>query len=197
MKIREDITDFIGVFENAVPLELCDNLMQAADGFIDQDGISRQDQSGGDHHMVQDTSHSIHSTMINWKEHAGWHGIREMHDIVQDCTVSYLKEFPVFVNELKSYHIKFQRTLPTEGYHIWHSENASPTYRGRDLVWTVFLNTIAEGGETEFLYQRRRVPAKQGSVLVFPASFTHTHRGNPPLSGTKYIATGWWTTCDV
>lgn len=23
------------------------------------------------------------------------------------------------------------------------------------------------------------------------AGFTHTHRGNPPISGTKYIITGW------
>ena len=29
------------------------------------------------------------------------------------------------------------------------------------------------------------------ALLIFPASFTHTHRGNPPLGGSKYIATSW------
>ena len=28
-------------------------------------------------------------------------------------------------------------------------------------------------------------------VIIFPAGFTHVHRGNPPIGGTKYIATTW------
>ena len=48
-----------------------------------------------------------------------------------------------------------------------------------------------EGGETEFLYQSMRVKPKQGTLLIWPAAFTHTHRGNPPLSNEKYIVTGW------
>ena len=38
---------------------------------------------------------------------------------------------------------------------------------------------------------RDREEAVTGDVIMFPASFTHTHRGNPPLGGTKYIATSW------
>jgi len=36
-----------------------------------------------------------------------------------------------------------------------------------------------------------RVKPKQGTLLIWPAAFTHTHRGNPPLSNVKYITTGW------
>ena len=55
----------------------------------------------------------------------------------------------------------------------------------------IYLNDVEEGGETEFLYQSIRVAPKAGTLLIWPAGFTHTHRGNPPLSGDKYIATGW------
>ena len=55
----------------------------------------------------------------------------------------------------------------------------------------LYLNDDFEGGETEFLYQNRREEAKQGDVLIFPCYFTHTHRGNPPIGGTKYTATSW------
>jgi hypothetical protein len=27
--------------------------------------------------------------------------------------------------------------------------------------------------------------------VIMPAGFTHTHRGNVPLSGDKYIMTSW------
>ena len=50
---------------------------------------------------------------------------------------------------------------------------------------------IVEGGETEFLYQSKRFQPKRGQFLIWPAGFTHVHRGNPPLSGEKYISTSW------
>lgn len=86
---------------------------------------------------------------------------------------------------------KLQRTRPSEGYHIWHCENSVSTYKGRCLSWILYLNDAEEGGETEFLYLSKRVKPRAGRLIIFPAGFTHTHRGNPPLSGTKYIATGW------
>ena len=55
----------------------------------------------------------------------------------------------------------------------------------------VYLNDDFDGGETEFLYQQRREQAVEGDVLIFPASYTHTHRGNPPIGNSKYIATSW------
>ena len=32
---------------------------------------------------------------------------------------------------------------------------------------------------------------ERGLLLFWPSDFTHTHRGNPPLGATKYIATSW------
>ena len=55
----------------------------------------------------------------------------------------------------------------------------------------IYLNTIEEGGETEFLYLKKREKPVEGKLLIFPAGFTHTHRGNPPLKGDKYILTSW------
>lgn len=86
---------------------------------------------------------------------------------------------------------KVQKTSPGQGYHIWHTENMGRNSCNRLLTYILFLNDVEDGGETEFLYYGLRVKPKAGDVLLWPAGFTHTHRGNPPLSGDKYIMTGW------
>ena len=57
--------------------------------------------------------------------------------------------------------------------------------------YPVYLNAVPEAGETEFYYQQRKIEPEAGSLLIAPAGFTHTHRGNTPVGGDKYIATSW------
>jgi hypothetical protein len=81
------------------------------------------------------------------------------------------------------------------GYPYWHCElypkDASAETLHRTLLWTIYLNEGFEAGETEFHYQQRKVRPQTGALLVAPAAFTHTHRGNRPVGGDKYIATSW------
>ena len=86
---------------------------------------------------------------------------------------------------------KIQKTLPGQGYHIWHCEADSLISSRRMLFVFMYLNTCDEGGETEFLYQHKRIKPKAGTIVISPAAWTHTHRGNPPLSGEKYMINGW------
>ncbi|HBK45623.1 MAG TPA: 2OG-Fe(II) oxygenase [Xanthomonadaceae bacterium] len=81
------------------------------------------------------------------------------------------------------------------GYPYWHCElyprDASAETLHRHLLWTLYLNDDFEQGETEFLFQRRKARPRTGSLLIAPTAFTHTHRGNRPLGGDKFIATSW------
>lgn len=99
-------------------------------------------------------------------------------------------------NVLRPGAINLQRyTADQGGYPYWHCE-LFPRDPGcetlhRHLLWTLYLNDGFSEGETEFLYQNRKVTPRTGSLLLAPAAFTHTHRGNRPLGGDKYIATSW------
>lgn len=81
------------------------------------------------------------------------------------------------------------------GYPYWHCElyprDPSADTLHRHLLWTLYLNDGFAEGETEFLYQRRKVTPRAGTLLLAPAAFTHTHRGNRPQGGDKLIATSW------
>ena len=88
--------------------------------------------------------------------------------------------------------IKIQKTLPTEGYHVWHIEHSNHGHDSkRAFVFSIYLNDVEEGGETEFLHFSKRVKPKTGRIVIWPAGFPYVHRGNPPLSKTKYIMTSW------
>jgi hypothetical protein len=92
--------------------------------------------------------------------------------------------------------INLQRyTAGQGGYPYWHCElyprDPSCETLHRHVLWTIYLNDGFDAGETEFLYQGRRIAPKTGSLLIAPAAFTHTHRGNRPEGGDKYIATSW------
>ena len=92
--------------------------------------------------------------------------------------------------------INIQRYFADQGgYPYWHSEifpkQDADECLHRVLLWTIYLNEGFAEGETEFLYQRRKIVPRTGSLLFAPAGFTHTHRGNRPKGGNKYIATSW------
>jgi hypothetical protein len=93
--------------------------------------------------------------------------------------------------------INLQKYLGDKGgYPHWHSEiypgdEASENLH-RILLWTIYLNEVPEGGETEFYYQERKIKPQPGTLIIAPAGFTHTHRGNMPKGGDKYIATSWF-----
>jgi hypothetical protein len=55
-------------------------------------------------------------------------------------------------NEFHYTTLKIQKTLPTEGYHVWHIEHGRGyENEARAFVFSIYLNDVEEGGETEFL----------------------------------------------
>ena len=115
---------------------------------------------------------------------------------VNACLISYTKKYPYLSNfNYVSSLTLLQKTNPKEGYHLFHSENIDWNLANRTIAWMVYLNDVEKGGETEFLYQDIKVKPEKGKVVIWPGSYTHLHRGNPPGS-PKYIATGWYQ-CDV
>jgi len=108
------------------------------------------------------------------------------------CIDEYVNMFSLLqTSEFAVYDCKLKKIPPGGGFHSWHYENGSYISAPRSFVIQVYLNDEFDGGETEFLYQNLREEAVTGDVIIFPAGFTHTHRGNPPIGGTKYIATTW------
>lgn len=186
--------DFIAVYENAFSQFFCDEVINHFE-LMNTKGLcfSRQDQENISKIQKNDLSLFAHDNAIMKLENTP--------DIYQafkkifwdDYYNRYMNEYAILkkFGHHSSYSFKVQKTDIGGGYHDWHCETTNRECSNRILAWMVYLNNVEDGGETEFLYQHKRIKPKAGSILIFPAGFTHTHRGNPPLSNTKYVITGW------
>ncbi|WLW37214.1 2OG-Fe(II) oxygenase family enzyme [Synechococcus phage S-RS29] len=119
--------------------------------------------------------------------------VKAFNDVVSECLDLYAVKYPQLnAYQFQTLHINVKKTIPKQGYHVWHCENNDPGYTRRIIATMMYLNDVHHGGETEFLHQHRRVVPKAGRVVIWPAGFTHMHRGNPPLKEEKYTLTSWY-----
>jgi len=105
----------------------------------------------------------------------------------------YLEHNPVLqdVDPFRFHWVKIQKTQPRGGFHQFHCEHSGQLTSSRLAVVMTYLNTVDDGGDTEFIQQKLKVKAVAGRTVLWPAAYTHPHRGNPPYSNDKYIITGW------
>jgi hypothetical protein len=87
---------------------------------------------------------------------------------------------------------KVQRTPPGGGFCKMHYEQGNDIHCSRRFaVWMLYLNTVEKGGKTDFPLQGYSLQPTQGTLVFWPAGYTHPHRSAPDLEEYKYIVTGW------
>lgn len=82
---------------------------------------------------------------------------------------------------------KIQHYRKNEGHFKWHFDALGPGTWHRQIAMIIYLNSVAEGGETCFHRQSLRVKPVAGDGLFFPTFWTHAHCGEVPRSEDKYI----------
>jgi hypothetical protein len=187
---QDSFEDFIGIFET-------DYDTQPLIDFFDEQLASnvvlpRNSNAVEDKQMTLTNVSSLleNETNITFRTEMMGGFLKDYVDIVQTCYAMYAETYKILHDfELQALNVAVQKTEPGQGYHRWHCEQAK--YSHRVAACMMYLNDDFEGGETEFLYQNKRIVPKRGQFLIWPATYTHAHRGNPPLSGKKYITTSW------
>ena len=142
--------------------------------------------------------------------------IPEIYSGIKDCLIKYCKENPfipighsgklddhtdkeiwekIYSNLMEDRSsILLKSYNKNEGLFNWHIDTGMGDWKSysRLLVTMFYLNDVEKGGETEFKHQGVSIKPKKGSVVIFPAGWTHMHRGKKPISSDKYIGNIWW-----
>ena len=83
-----------------------------------------------------------------------------------------------------------QKYKPNQYYKGEHCDQ-TPMNPNRVLVWMIYLNTINKGGGTTWPQQEFTTKARAGDLYIWPAGWTHSHKGIVAPEEEKYIITGW------
>jgi hypothetical protein len=163
-----NIENFIGTFTDAYPKNYCDMVI---------DYFEHMDSCG---YTLPRETKKIHKNDTQlFYENGSYieYPNREIHNTFNE--IFWTNIYPVYQDR---YDILFEFDPHT----IWTNK-----IQRTKVAYTLYLNDVEEGGETEFLYYPLRIKPETGKFIMWPAGYTHAHRGNPPLTNTKYIMTGW------
>lgn len=190
--------DFIGYYRNLYPAGYCEHLIKEFNR-LEEGGVgaNRQRSENALKHVKDDYQIGIELRNHNLQRFEDKDSCDLFFHGLQVCYDDYTSKYSILRDDgkIRASVMKMQRTGPGGGYHVWHGEQGPGAQANRVLVYMVYLNSFEEndGGETEFLYQRTRVKPEENLMLLWPASYTHAHRGNPVLTDKyKYIVTGWF-----
>ena len=182
--------DFINVYDNAVSSNDCKSIIKIFEDDPDNN-VTKGILGPGE----------IDLTKKNCTQLSCSFGDKDIINPIIIKTLSkytplYLKDNPEldlvqFWNIIDNYNI--QKYNPKEGYFVEHCENNGyPNGISRMMVWMIYLNTVTDDGGTYFTNYDRTTDAVEGRLVIWPAFWTHTHRGVISNTQTKYIATGWY-----
>tara|TARA_Y100000389_G_scaffold40255_1_gene34809 strand:- start:3954 stop:4532 length:579 start_codon:yes stop_codon:yes gene_type:complete len=173
----------IGIFDDVIPSEKCQEIIEQ---FKLNKNRHRKGNVNGGHYW-------------EGKITTDWNICSNLDkDIDTFIYKTFSNCFKNYIEKFKISHSSLPNTICDSGYKVMkyikgtgkfdiHIDNSFKATPNRFLTALLYLNTVEEGGETEFPSQGITIKAKVGRVVMFPPFFTHPHKGNTPLSGNKYV----------
>jgi hypothetical protein len=194
-----EINDFIYINDDALPEEKCNEIVD----YVTKNKknnfekiVAREEQdptwdrnSGKKQWHQDDFFFHVHQNMGFPKNH-----IMNFQNTTHNGLEEYHIKYPTMPRGLRNPYIKYHIVHQGGGYHVWHQEWSPSGHHHVILVWHLSLTSHENEGELEFLNYGRRISPKAGRLTIWPAYFTHMHRGNPIRTKDtfKHYVTGWW-----
>jgi predicted 2-oxoglutarate/Fe(II)-dependent dioxygenase YbiX len=182
------LTDYIQVFENIVPDELCDVILKE---FSDEQEWVKTVVGGGD---VRPDIRSAETIVISFP-----------HVIEANSVVRKQLDLDIFTSAglaIKKYNEKFPLAEIEEdsGYELlrykegqFYTEHTdSFKARPRAVSCSFALNDDYEGGEFAFFNREKTFKVPKGAAILFPSNFMYPHEIMPVTKGTRYSIVTWF-----
>jgi len=173
----DELNDLIHVYENAISSDICDELVSFFESNSDKHEYF-DNQGAPTFTQINLTSNrfekeNIHNTLIQ--------NVFEYRDKYYDfiCNKVFPSSHAFEEFRIKRYNIGGSERFDT------HVDVLDYSTARRFLSFFWYLNDVEEGGETVF--KDFEIKPSKGKLVIFPPLWMYPHKGNPPISGPKYI----------
>lgn len=185
------LTDFVKIYDKAIPDEMCDSLIKAFEKDTEHHIASNIGENVSDNYRnaieLNTTQRATESA--RWKvimeimtKHAASLFERYKHDLILD---GYPQE--LFFSQITIEQFRMHRYDPNVHYYKEHIDSINIHSAKRMLVLMFYLNTVESGGETLYRTIDERINPVKGKVAIVPTWFGYPHSAETPLSETKYM----------
>lgn len=180
------ITDLIYVFDDFVPHEDCDRMI---DWFHDnedkhKDGVVNSGKGVDEHLLIKSAKNCREATVPSEDPISGLltNITRNAYSkIIENGVTAPMVD--IFIN---GYSIR--RYPVNEGVFKVHVDQGAGDTVHRLFAVLIYLNDVEEGGETLFPTWGIGVKPRKGRVLIFPCNWIFPHEGCVPISESKYMS---------
>lgn len=183
----KSLGDYIQVFENIVPNELCDAILKE----YMPNGLWTPTYVGDG--VIDRNIRNVDSIAISRNDVIGENFTRRLLDneLFKSAALAikqYNEKFPEAMIESDSGYdlLRYQ----TGQFYKQHTDSfkAQP----RAVSCSFALNDDYEGGEWAFWDKEVKIKPKKGSVVMFPSNFMYPHEILPVTQGTRYSIITWF-----
>lgn len=184
------MTDFyIFTIQESLSKSICEEIIERFEEQSNKregrtfEGVNKDKKNTTDFHLGEDMSQwkDIDKVLYN-----------ELNKAIKNYIDHLNKDIQIFYySTMNDKGFQIQKYDKGEGHYVFHNDSiiySDSTYRVFTYLW--YLNTIEEGGETDFGI-KGLVKPEAGKLILFPSCWTYPHAGKIPISSDKYIITGW------
>ena len=183
------VSDYIKIYENALPDDLCDSLVAQ---FNQSSDVTEEIENTDDDQKLIIRSH----LELNLSKVEGFQKVIQpvLMKITELAVSKYQSELPVrtFPSQIgcEVFRVKKYRGGPdSKDYFAYHVDVNSHSSARRYLALCWYLNDVAEGGETFFPHPNVRIKPKKGRLAMYPSLWAWPWPVRPP--GREMPAECW------
>ena len=186
--VHKNNPDFIQVFDNVLTSDQCKNITKYLDS---QEKILGKVGSNELNLKIKEC----------WEVYGDFSNPNWVDSLLMEKLTEYVPLYrsmhPELNNHVQQWRLdpryNMKKYDPGKGYYGKHCETESVSSAFRMLVWMFYFNTVTDNGGTIFDNYDRITDAVEGRLVIWPAYWTHMHRGIVSNTQTKYIASGWYS----
>jgi predicted 2-oxoglutarate/Fe(II)-dependent dioxygenase YbiX len=182
-----DIRDYIVVFENIVPVELCDSILSE---YSNTNEWLQTSTKGGVRLDIRSATTILMSTdqVINLNAKVR----KKLDDDLFQCASKAIQSYNQKFDDARIEQDSGYELLRYETGQFYTTHTDSFREAPRAVSCSFSLNDNYEGGEFAFFNREIKIKIPKGSALMFPSNFMYPHEVMPVTHGTRFSIVTWF-----